>query len=118
MLGKIKKLIPNPEWKRQYKNQVSLSKKIRKKKGRLRFNLSYLRVSDIASQFYDEKKLETEYLQGKEQTEELKIGKDGHEKLIEEKFYFYYNFYQNFFHFLQLLYGLSVVKYIKIHTKI
>lgn len=85
MLGKIKKLISRPEWKRQYKNQISLRKKIRKKEGSYRFNMSYIRVSDIAAQFYDEKKLENEFLQGEIETEELKIGKKGHEKLIEQK---------------------------------
>ena len=81
----MKILFARPAWKRQYKKQHSLWKKLRKKKGTLRFNAAYLKVSDIASQFYDEKKLEVEYVEGKLETEPMKIGTEGHEKLVEQQ---------------------------------
>ena len=72
-------------WKKQYKKQLSLLKILGKKKGPFRFNVAYIKVSDIASQFYDEKKFDLEFRQPKLETEEMRRGTEGHENLVKSK---------------------------------
>ena len=50
----------------------------------LRFGKNYVAVSEVAMQFFCEKKVELMYLHGKVPKEEKIIGADGHEKLLEE----------------------------------
>ena len=69
--------------RRMDKKFLSLRKELEKKEGNLRFNRKNINVSDIASQFYCEKKVEFGYIHGTLKTEEMKIGKKAHEKLIE-----------------------------------
>ena len=69
--------------RRMDKKFLSLRKELKKKEGNLRFNRKSINVSDIASQFYCEKKVELGYIHGTLKTEEMKIGKKAHEKLIE-----------------------------------
>lgn len=51
--------------------------------GKLRFDRSMVIASDVASQFYCEKKVEMQYLHGKIETEAKNIGTQAHEKLTE-----------------------------------
>jgi hypothetical protein len=50
----------------------------------LRFNRRFLIASDIASQYYCEKKVEMQYLHGKIETEAKTIGTKAHQKLTED----------------------------------
>jgi CRISPR/Cas system-associated exonuclease Cas4 (RecB family) len=52
--------------------------------GGLRFGRSVIIVSDIAEQYYCEKKVEMQYLHGEVETEEKTIGTQAHEKLEED----------------------------------
>lgn len=52
-------------------------------KGTFRFNRSMIIVSDIAAQYFCEKKVELQYLHGKKETEAKLLGTEGHEKLLE-----------------------------------
>lgn len=52
-------------------------------KGKFRFNRSMVIASDIAGQYFCEKKIELEYLHGKKDTEAKLLGIEGHEKLLE-----------------------------------
>lgn len=75
-------------WKTQLENFDSmlkeLSRKREKREGTLRFNKSAVSVSDIAEQYYCEKKLEMEHLHGEIETEAKTLGSQAHEKLIED----------------------------------
>ena len=59
-------------------------KQNREQGGRLRFCRSVIVASDIAEQFYCEKKIEMEYLHGEVETEAKNIGTEAHEKLTED----------------------------------
>ena len=76
------------EWKRQLVNFDSMLKELRRKReeqdGRLRFRRLTISASDIAGQYYCEKKVEMEYLHGEIETEAKTIGSEAHERLIEE----------------------------------
>lgn len=74
-------------WKRQLKEYDSLLKQIVQKKekgeGELRFNRSTLRASDLAGQYFCEKKIEMQYLYGEIETETKNRGTEAHENLLE-----------------------------------
>jgi len=74
-------------WKLQLKKYNSLletiSKKKEKNEGELRFNRCTIRASDVAGQYYCEKKIEMEYLFGKVETETKNQGTEAHENLLE-----------------------------------
>ena len=74
-------------WKQQLKKYNSLLEKIverkEKKEGELRFNRSTIRASDVAGQYYCEKKIEMEYLCGEVETETKNQGTEAHENLLE-----------------------------------
>ena len=75
------------KWKEQLENFDSLAKELKQNRdqsGRLRFGRSMVVASDIAEQFYCEKKLEMEYLHGEVETEAKAIGTEAHEKLAED----------------------------------
>ena len=76
------------KWKAQLEIFDSMLKELRRRRqegdGRLRFDRSAVSVSDIAEQYYCEKKLEMEYLHGEIETEAKTIGSEAHEKLIED----------------------------------
>jgi hypothetical protein len=61
------------EWKRQLEKHNSLLEQISQKKkmseGELRFNRCNIRASDVAGQYYCEKKIEIAYLFGEMETE-------------------------------------------------
>jgi hypothetical protein len=75
-------------WQRQLARFDSLAKEIveKQKKGEnnLRFDRSFILASDIAQQYFCEKKVEMQYLYGEVETEEKSIGTEGHEKLLED----------------------------------
>jgi hypothetical protein len=74
-------------WKQQLKKYNSLLEKISEKKekneGELRFNRCTIRASDVAGQYYCEKKIEMGYLYGEVETETKNQGTAGHENLLE-----------------------------------
>jgi hypothetical protein len=76
------------KWKTQLENFNAMLEELRWKReeqeGRLRFDRSAVSVSDIAEQYYCEKKLEMEYLHGEVETEAKTTGTEAHEKLIED----------------------------------
>jgi CRISPR/Cas system-associated exonuclease Cas4 (RecB family) len=75
------------EWKEQLKNFDNLLEKLRQYReegGRYRFGRSVVVASDIAEQFYCEKKVEMGYLHGEVETEEKNIGTEAHENLTED----------------------------------
>jgi hypothetical protein len=74
-------------WKQQLKKYNSLLEQIVEKKekneGDLRFNRCTIRASDVAGQYYCEKKIEMEYLYGEVETETKNQGTEAHENLLE-----------------------------------
>lgn len=75
---------PKNTWKKQLNQQTKFSKKIKKAKGKLRFDRKYITASDIGSQFYCEQKLERDYLTGKDTTDQMLHGIEGHENIVED----------------------------------
>jgi CRISPR/Cas system-associated exonuclease Cas4 (RecB family) len=74
-------------WKAQLENFDSLFEELRRNRElgcELRFGRSVIVASDIAEQFYCERKLEMEYLHGEVETEAKAIGTEAHEKLTED----------------------------------
>jgi len=57
---------------------------IKKEKSNLRFSAKFLSVSEIATQYYCEKKVEMEQEYGKRETPEMKIGEEAHELLLKD----------------------------------
>jgi hypothetical protein len=75
------------EWKAQLESFDSLLKELKQNReqgSRLRFGRSVIVASDIAEQFYCEKKVEMEYLHGEVETEAKNIGTEAHENLTED----------------------------------
>ena len=74
-------------WKQQIEEYDSLFRQILQKKennqGDLRFNRSTIRASDVAGQYYCEKKIEMQYLYGKIETKTKTQGTEAHENLLE-----------------------------------
>jgi hypothetical protein len=76
-----------PTWKTRLENYENLLKELQQEKTKpktnLRFNKAAITASDIASQYFCEKKLEMEYLHGKIITPAKTAGSQNHEKLLE-----------------------------------
>jgi len=76
------------KWEHQLKVYYSLVEELveKREKGEsnLRFDRSFIIASDIAEQYFCEKKVEMQYLYGDVETEEKSIGAEGHEKLLED----------------------------------
>jgi hypothetical protein len=75
------------DWKAQLQTFESLLREFSGKQngnGRLRFNRPFVIASDIAGQYYCEKKIEMQYIYGKVETESKNIGTQAHEKLTED----------------------------------
>jgi hypothetical protein len=74
-------------WKGQLEKYNSLLEQIVKRKekneGILRFNRCTIRASDVAGQYYCEKKIEMEYLYGEVETKTKNQGTKAHENLLE-----------------------------------
>ncbi len=77
-----------PRWKRhllQFESlQRELVNEVAAKKPNLRFKTAFVKASDVAQQYFCEKKLEMEYLHGRVETEEKSLGTEAHEKLLED----------------------------------
>jgi CRISPR/Cas system-associated exonuclease Cas4 (RecB family) len=75
-------------WEKQLETYESLMKEIlekrEKEKSGLRFNSSFIIASDIAEQFFCEKKVEMRYVHGDVETEAKTIGTEAHEKLLQD----------------------------------
>ena len=75
------------EWKQQLEKYNSLLEKISEKKEKnereLRFNRCTIRASDVAGQYYCEKKIEMGYLYGEVETETKNQGTEAHENLLK-----------------------------------
>lgn len=75
-----------PDWKGQldsFNHFLEELRQNREQKAKLRFECSFVIASDIAQQFFCEKKVEMEYLHGEVETEAKTIGTEAHEKLTE-----------------------------------
>lgn len=76
------------EWKTQLERFDSLLGELnqgnQRQEKKLRFNRSFVIASDIAGQYYCEKKIEMQYLHGKIETESKNMGAEAHEKLTED----------------------------------
>jgi hypothetical protein len=75
------------KWEHQLKAYYSLMEELEKREkgeSNLRFDRSFIFASDIAEQYFCEKKVEMQYLYGDVETEEKSIGTEGHEKLLED----------------------------------
>jgi len=74
-------------WSRQFESYNSLLgeiiSKIKKGEGELRFNSLFVKASDIAGQYFCEKKVEMKHLIGEIPTERKLRGTKAHEKLLE-----------------------------------
>ncbi len=77
-----------PKWERQLKVYYSLMEELVEKRkngeGELRFNRPFIIASDVAEQYFCEKKVEMQYLHGEVVTEEKIIGTEAHENLLED----------------------------------
>ena len=76
------------KWEEQLDNFDSLLCELREGQqhpsGRLRFDRSLVIASDVASQFYCEKKVEMQYLHGKVETEAKTVGTQAHLNLTQD----------------------------------
>lgn len=76
------------DWKQQLRKYNSIKEELahslEKRKGKLRFDRSFIVVSDVAEQYYCEKKVEMQYLHGEVETEAKLLGALAHEKLREK----------------------------------
>lgn len=76
------------KWERQLEFYESLAKEITEKqqkgKGELRFDSHIVLASDVAEQFFCERKVEMQYLHGEVETEAKTIGTEAHEKLLQD----------------------------------
>ena len=72
------------DWKEKYNGQVALLKDIKENVDTLRFDNRYIKVSEVASQYYCEKKVELKYIHGDIETESKILGREGHDELVEE----------------------------------
>jgi CRISPR/Cas system-associated exonuclease Cas4 (RecB family) len=77
-----------PKWEQQLRVYHSLVEELanerEKSEGKLRFDRLFIIASDIAQQYFCEKKVEMQYLYGDVETAEKTIGTEAHEKLLED----------------------------------
>jgi len=75
------------EWRDSLNNFKKMIKELidrtRNFKSQLRFEVQAIPVSSIAEQYYCEKKVELAYMYGEEETKEILLGREAHEKLLE-----------------------------------
>ena len=73
------------QWK-QHLNQylVGIVQLFDADRGKLRFDKSTIAASDIAGQFFCEKKVEMQYLHGEIESEAKLVGTEAHERLLED----------------------------------
>ncbi len=73
-----------PEWQVKYNTQLSILNEIKDNRNSLRFDNRYIKISDIAKQYYCEKKVELEYVHGTIDNEEKLLGREGHDEITQE----------------------------------
>jgi hypothetical protein len=73
-----------PEWQVKYNTQLSILEEIKDNENPLRFDNRYIKISDLASQYYCEKKVELKYIHGDIDTEEKLLGREGHDEIAQE----------------------------------
>lgn len=77
-----------PKWERQLRVYHSLVEELanarKKSEGKLRFNKLFIIASDIAQQYFCEKKVEMQYQYGDVETAEKTVGTEAHEKLLAD----------------------------------
>jgi len=78
------KPIEIPEWRAKYNAQLSILEELKQNQNLLRFDSNYVKISDIASQFYCEKKVELTYMQGDVDSEEKLLGREGQAEIAQE----------------------------------
>jgi len=75
------------EWRDSLNNFKKVIKELidrtRNFKSQLRFEVQAIPASSIAKQYYCEKKVELAYKHGEEETKEILLGREAHEKLLE-----------------------------------
>jgi len=75
------------KWERQLEEYNSfleqVLQKLAKGEGELRFGSPFIKASDIAQQYFCEKKVEMQHLHGEIETERKILGTEAHEKLLE-----------------------------------
>ena len=72
------------KWEQEYNNQLTLLNEIRDNKDLLRFDNRYIKICDVARQYYCEKKVELSYIHGDIETEQKILGREGHDELAKE----------------------------------
>jgi hypothetical protein len=76
------------EWEKQLQEYNLLLKKIvqkfQKKEGELRFNRPVASASDIAEQYFCEKKVEMQFIHGEIETERKTLGIEAHKNLLKD----------------------------------
>ena len=72
------------KWGHQFEEYYSLLEQAKKGEAKLRFNRPFIRVSDIALQYFCEKKVEMMYLHGDIETESKILGAEGHKRLLQD----------------------------------
>lgn len=63
---------------------TQIAKMFEENKGNFRFKNPFIKASDIAQQYFCEKKVEMEYLHGRIETESKILGAEAHEKLLAD----------------------------------
>lgn len=71
-------------WEKQLRDFHYLVRDTLRKPGQLRFDRNFIKASDVAQQFFCEKKVEMQYVHGKIETEEKILGTEAHQKLLED----------------------------------
>ncbi len=69
-------------WEKGLARYESLRKEVAEGEGKLRFGSRFLKASEIASQYYCEKKVELTRIYGRIETEEMRKGTNAHEGLL------------------------------------
>jgi len=76
------------KWEHQLQEYDSLIRQLVESsetgKAELKFNRPFIKASDIASQYFCEKKVEMEYIHGDIETEQKTLGTEAHEKMLED----------------------------------
>jgi CRISPR/Cas system-associated exonuclease Cas4 (RecB family) len=75
--------IESIDLKQMMKKYDEFLNKTKEVRSNLRFGVPFIKVSDIAQQFYCEKHIELEYQYGRPATEAMETGEEAHERLLE-----------------------------------
>ncbi|MHA2337734.1 MAG: hypothetical protein ACXACX_10540 [Candidatus Hodarchaeales archaeon] len=73
-----------PEWQVKFNTQLSILEEIKNNENLLRFDNKYIKISDIASQYYCERKVDLKYIHGDIDSEDKLLGREGHDEIAQE----------------------------------